>query len=92
MDLSGRFTYANSAVERTYGWTVEEFQKLTYQNPVMIEEELLKAASPQYDRNAIRTFETKELRKDGSVFSGRGFRCLSVVGVMANQLASRRYA
>ena len=24
-DLSGRFTYANSAVERIHGWTVEEF-------------------------------------------------------------------
>ncbi len=70
MDLSGRFTYANSVVERTHGWTVEEFLKLTYQKPAMIEEELMKATSPQYDRNTIRTFESKELRKDGSTFVG----------------------
>jgi PAS domain S-box-containing protein len=76
MDLSGRFTYANSAVERTHGYTVEEFLKLNFRDTsspktaathaAMIEKELAEAASPQYDRNTIRTFESEELRKDGS--------------------------
>ena len=78
MDLSGRFTYANPAVERTHGWTVEEFQKLTFRETstpeyaakkaAMIGEELARAASPQFDRNTMRTFESEELRKDGSTF------------------------
>lgn len=78
MDLSGRFTYANSAVERTHGWTVDEFLKLTFQDLVspqqaaidalMIEEKLAKVAEPQYDRNAIFTFQSEELRKDGTTF------------------------
>lgn len=78
MDLSGRFTYANSAVERTHGWTVDEFLNLTLQDLVsppqaaidvsMIEAERAKMAAPQYDRNSIFTFKSEELRKDGSTF------------------------
>ena len=77
-DLSGRFTYANSVVERTHGWTVEEFLELTFRDVVtpeqavkdaaMLEEELTKATSPLYDRNTVRTFEWEGLRKDGSAF------------------------
>jgi PAS domain S-box-containing protein len=78
MDLSGRFTYVNSAVERIKGWTVEEFLKLSFRDVVtpqeaakdqaVIEEELMKATLPHYDRNTIRTFESEQLRKDGSIF------------------------
>ena len=32
MDLSGRFTYASSAVERIHGWTVEEWLQLTFRD------------------------------------------------------------
>lgn len=76
MDFSGRFTYANEAVERTHGWTVEEFLKLNTRdvvspqqfakNAALIEEEFRKAADPQYDRNAIFSYESEEIRKDGS--------------------------
>ncbi|MCX5848733.1 MAG: PAS domain S-box protein [Deltaproteobacteria bacterium] len=80
MDLSsGRFTYVNSAVERILGWTVQEYLQCTVDDVVtprqaaldreMIEDELAKTASPQYDRNTIRTWESEELRKDGSTFT-----------------------
>jgi PAS domain S-box-containing protein len=78
IDLSGRHTYANSAVERTHGWTVEEFLNLNFTDVVtpqqaseswtMLKDALERVASPQYDRNTIRTFESEELRKDGSTF------------------------
>jgi PAS domain S-box-containing protein len=78
IDLSGRFTYANSAVERTHGWTPEEFVRLTYpdvatpqqaaKNAAMIQEELARAASAEFDPNRVRSFESEELRKDGSTF------------------------
>ncbi len=78
MDLSGRLTYANSAVERTRGWTVDEFLQLSYRevappqqvvkNAALIEEELKRAAQPGYDRSKILIFESEELRKDGSTF------------------------
>ena len=77
-DFSGRYTYANSAVERTHGWKVEEFLKLTFRDVVtprqaakdaaMIEDGLKQAGTGHYDRNAIRTYESEEMRKDGSVF------------------------
>ena len=78
IDLSGHFIYVNSAVEHLYGWTVEEFLKLTLRDTVtprqadkdlaMIEEEIARAAEPSYERNIIRTFESEEVRKDGSTF------------------------
>jgi PAS domain S-box-containing protein len=78
MDLSGHYTYANSAVERTHGWTVEEFLQLTYWDVVsarqaaidaaLLEEGLAIASSPHYDRNRSRTFESEDVRKDGSTF------------------------
>jgi PAS domain S-box-containing protein len=77
-DLSDKITYINSAVERNYGWTVEECLKLSSgslstpqqyaKDRAMTEEELAKAANPQYDRNTTYTFESEELRKDGSTF------------------------
>jgi PAS domain S-box-containing protein len=78
MDFSGQFTYANEAVERTHGWTVDEFLKLNTRdvvspqqfakNAAMIEEEFAKATDPQYDSNVIFSYESEELRKDGSTF------------------------
>lgn len=78
MDFSGQFTYANEAVERTHGWTVDEFLKLNTRdvvspqqfakNAALIEKELMKAADPQYDRNTIFSYESEEIRKDGSTF------------------------
>jgi len=78
MDLTGRFSYVNSAVERTHGWTVEEWLKLNYRDVVTpqqavkdaasIEEVLMKSKAPQYDHNLIRTYDSEELRKDGSSF------------------------
>ncbi|MFA5321325.1 MAG: PAS domain S-box protein [Smithella sp.] len=78
MDFSGQFTYANEAVERTHGWTVDEFLKLNTRdvvsphqfakNATLIEKELMKATFSQYDRNAIFSYESEEIRKDGSTF------------------------
>ncbi len=79
MDLSGRFIYVNEAVERTHGWTVDEFLNLSLQDLVspqqiakdtaMLAEQLVKANEPGFDRNkATLTFESEELRKDGSTF------------------------
>ena len=79
IDLSGRFVYANEAVERTHGWTVDEFLKLSLHDLVspqqiakdteMIAEQLVKANEPGFDRNkATLSFESEELRKDGSTF------------------------
>jgi PAS domain S-box-containing protein/putative nucleotidyltransferase with HDIG domain len=78
MDFSGQFTYANDAVERTHGWTADEWIKLNTRdvvspqqfakNAALIEKELTKAADPQYDSNAIFTYESEEIRKDGSTF------------------------
>lgn len=78
MDLSGQFTYVNEAVERTHGWTVDEFLKLNTrdvvspqqfaQNSALIEGELSKAINPNYDRNVIFSYESEEVRKDGSTF------------------------
>ncbi len=77
-DLSGRFTYVNRAVARIKGWTVEEYVGLSFwdvlppeqaaKDAAMIEEELRKASAPGYARDAIRSFESEELRKDGSTF------------------------
>ncbi len=77
-DLSGRFTYVNSAVERLHGWTIEEFLKLSFhdvvtpsevlKNTAMIDEELARTTEPDYDRNWMRTFESEKVRKDGSIF------------------------
>jgi PAS domain S-box-containing protein len=78
MDFSGQFTYANEAVERTHGWTVDEFQQLNTQdvvsphqfvkNSTLIESELAKVTDPHYDRNIIFSYESEEIRKDGSTF------------------------
>ena len=78
MDLFGRFTYVNSAVERTHGWTVEEFLRLSFRdvaapqqvvkNEAMIEEEIKRATQPGYDRSIVHIFQSEELRKDGSTF------------------------
>ncbi len=76
MDLSGRYTYVSPAVERTHGWTVEECLNLSRQDVVtpqqivktdiLLEDELKKTASPQYDRNRVITLESEQLRKDGT--------------------------
>ena len=78
MDLSGRYTYLSAALERTHGWKVEEGLGRTFHflmtpeqaalDAVMIEEELARMASPLSDRNEMRTYESEEVRKDGSVF------------------------
>ncbi len=78
MDLSGRFIYANEAVHRTHGWTVDEYLNLSLQDMVspqqiakdtaMIAEQLTKANEPGFDRNTTLTFESEELRKDSSTF------------------------
>jgi PAS domain S-box-containing protein len=78
MDLSGRFTYANAAVERTHGWTVEEWVRLSLRDTVAppqaikheatLREELAKANAPGYDRNRVLSFESEELHKNGSSF------------------------
>jgi len=78
MDLSGRFTYVNSVVKPTLGFTVEEFLKLTFRDTctpegaakyaAVIEEELRNAPSPEYDSKTIRTFLLEILRKNGSIF------------------------
>ena len=78
MDLTGRFIYVNEAVERTHGWTVDEFMKLSLQdlvsprqlnrNIAMMSEQLVKAGEPDFDRNSTLTYESEELRKDGSTF------------------------
>ncbi len=78
MDFSGQFTYVNEAVERTHGWTVDEFLKLNtkdvvspeqyVKNAALIGGELAKAVDPNYDRNFIFSYESEEVRKDGSTF------------------------
>jgi len=78
IDLSGRFTYLSSNVQRTHGWTVEEAlnrnlrdlvtPEQAIKNEVRLAEELNRASSLQYDRNSVATFESEELRKDGTVF------------------------
>ncbi|MBN1472489.1 MAG: PAS domain S-box protein [Syntrophaceae bacterium] len=78
MDLSGRFIYANEAVERTHGWTADEYVNLSLQDLVspqqiasdtaILAEQLVKANEPGFDRNTTLTFESEELRKDGSTF------------------------
>lgn len=78
MDLSGRLIYANEAVERTHGWTVDEFLNLSLRDVVsplqfsrdagMLEEALAEAVKPDYNRNKVITFESEELRRDGSTF------------------------
>ena len=78
MDLSGRFIYVNEAVERTHGWTVDEFINLSLQdlvspeqlnrNITMMSEQLAKANEPDFDRNSTLSYESEELRKDGSAF------------------------
>lgn len=78
MDLSGRFLYVNEVVERTHGWTVDEYLKLSLQDLVspqqfardamMMAEQLAKAQEPDFDHNTTFTFESEEVRKDGSIF------------------------
>lgn len=78
MDLTGRFIYVNEVVERTHGWTVDEFMKLSLQdlvspqqmnrNIAIMSEQLVKAGEPDFDRNSTMTYESEELRKDGSTF------------------------
>jgi two-component system, cell cycle sensor histidine kinase and response regulator CckA len=78
MDLSGRYTYVNPSVERTHGYTVEEFLGLRYRDLVTpqqaekdskaFHEEMAAAESPDYDRGRIIWLESEERRKDGSIF------------------------
>ena len=78
MDLSGRFTYVNSVVERANGFTVEEFLNRSFREvctpesalkcAAILEEERERATSPAYDRNTIRTLLCEKVRKDGSTF------------------------
>jgi len=78
MDLSGRFIYVNEAVERTHGWTVDEYLKLSLQDlvspqqlardTVMIAEQLARASEPDFDHYTTLSFESEELRKDGTTF------------------------
>lgn len=77
-DMSGQYTFASPAVERVYGWTPEEMLKLTLRDTAtpeqaakdaaMLAEGLARVASGRYDRNRVRTFESEERRKDGSIF------------------------
>ncbi|HVO66677.1 MAG TPA: PAS domain S-box protein [Syntrophales bacterium] len=77
-DLSGRFTYVNSALASMHGWTAaaaleRNFRDLITPQQVakdeaMIEDALAKMALQQYDRNTVYSFESEELRKDGSTF------------------------
>lgn len=77
-DFSGRFIYANAAVARTHGYTLDEFLKLSYpdvctpeqaaKNVAMIAEEIANAAGSGLDRNRVRRYESQEVRKDGSMF------------------------
>jgi PAS domain S-box-containing protein len=78
MDLSYRFTYVSPSVERTHGYTVQEFLNLSMQDSLtaqslfkaseVIAEELDRLQSPDADRSRVRTLETEEVRKDGSTF------------------------
>mgnify|MGYP001765674292 FL=1 len=78
MDLAGRFIYVNEAVERTHGRTVDEYMKLSMQdlvspeqlnrNIAMMSDQLAKAGEPDFDRNSTLSYESEELRKDGSTF------------------------
>jgi len=78
MDLQGHFTYANSAVTRIHGFTAEEWVKLSFRDTsppeqaeaiaTMIQAELRNAASADFDRSAVRRFESEGLRKDGTTF------------------------
>ena len=75
-DLSGRFTYVSPRVERAFGWTAAECMELNWRDFVgpenavriglVLEEELERAALPQFDRHAVRTIEWELLRKDGT--------------------------
>jgi len=77
-DLSGRFLYANEAVARTHGYTIDEFLTLSYpnvctpeqaaKNAAMITEEIANVPSPGFDRDKVRRYESQEVRKDGSTF------------------------
>ncbi len=77
MDLDGRFTYVSSAVERTYGYTVDEFLNLTRADTAtadslelgsVLRRELDLAAAPDYPRGRIVSLESQPMRKDGSRF------------------------
>ncbi len=78
MDSSGRFTYVSTNMERTYGYTPEEALKLNRRDVAtpqqiprcdsILKKEMELAASPQYDRSRVMTFESEELRKDGTTF------------------------
>lgn len=78
MDLEGHFTYVNDVVERTYGWTVDEYLKLSLKDMVsprqlakdaaIMAEQLARSSEPGFDKNATLTFESEELRKDGTTF------------------------
>ena len=78
MDMSGRFIYVNDAVERTHGWTVDEYLNLSLQELVsppqlakdtaMITEYLAKAHEPDFDHSSTLNFESEEIRKNGSTF------------------------
>jgi PAS domain S-box-containing protein len=78
MDLSGRFTYVSPNIVRSHGYTTEEALRLNRRDTatprqvvagdLLINEELQRAALPTYDRNHMMTFESEQLRKDGTTF------------------------
>jgi PAS domain S-box-containing protein len=78
MDLAGRFTYVSPSVERVYGWTVDEFLKLSRQDvatetqfekgSALLQQELGAATSPGYGRGRVFVVEAEHRRRDGSHF------------------------
>ena len=96
IDLSGRFTYANSAAERTHGWKPEEFVKLTYpdvatpqqaaKNAAMIQEELARAASPSLTPTGCALSNRKKCARTGPRFGPR-FRLPSWARTRVDRLA-----
>jgi PAS domain S-box-containing protein len=78
IDLSYRHTYANPAVERILGWTVEEYLSMSIENVLppeslalafsAIDEEKSWNELPNADQNRSKTLELEHYRKDGSKF------------------------
>lgn len=78
MDLEGRFTYVSPAVERMYGYTVEEFLGITRAQTAtpefleswtrLMQDEVARAMSPEYERGRVIAMEAERVRKDGTRF------------------------
>ena len=90
MDLSGRFTYVSPSAERMLGWTVDEMSgrnwtdismpRLIARISILLKEEFERAASPDYDRGRILSFECEQVRKDGTTFWSEGGRHPDLAG------------